>query len=82
MHNATTHKTERKNTQEQMQQHTPFSTMGSAFMFMQHQSFINNFFLMVRAQINVTDKLANRCAKLCWIELDQQFEKICLMENI
>jgi hypothetical protein len=28
-------------------------------------------------RINVTDKLANRCAKLCWIELDQQFEKMC-----
>jgi hypothetical protein len=77
-------------TQCKMQQHTrpkatalktkcnstpPFSTMGSAFMLMQHQSFVNNFFLMMRARINVTDKLANRCARLCWIELDWQFEK-------
>jgi hypothetical protein len=69
-HNATTNKTKRNSTH-------PFSTMGSAFMLMQHQSFINDFFLMMRAWINVTDKLANRCAKSCWIELDQQFEKIC-----
>jgi hypothetical protein len=31
---TTTHKTERNNTQDQTQQHAPFSTMGSAFMLM------------------------------------------------
>jgi hypothetical protein len=54
--NATTLKTKRNIT-------PPFSTMGSAFMLMQHQSFVNDFFLMMRAQINATDKLANRCTK-------------------
>jgi hypothetical protein len=68
--NATTLKTKRNST-------PPFSTIGSAFMLMQHQSFVNDFFLMMRARINVTDKLANRRAKSCWIELDRQFEKIC-----
>jgi hypothetical protein len=75
-HNVTTHKTKCNNTQDQMQQHTPFSNIGSAFMLMQRQSFVNNFFVIMRAQINVTDKWANRCAKSCWIKLDRQFEKI------
>jgi hypothetical protein len=48
-HIATTHKTKRNSTQDQMQQHTPFSTMGSAFMLMRCQSFVNDFFLMMRA---------------------------------